>query len=40
MSDILRAQGWSDGTINSEGLLKLRHALLDAGEIRRIRWPD
>jgi len=37
VSEILRAQGWSDGTINSEGLLKLRHALLEAGEIRRIR---
>jgi exopolyphosphatase/guanosine-5'-triphosphate,3'-diphosphate pyrophosphatase len=37
VSEILRAQGWSDGTINNEALLKLRHALLDAGEIRRIR---
>jgi exopolyphosphatase/guanosine-5'-triphosphate,3'-diphosphate pyrophosphatase len=37
VSEIMRAQGWSDGTINAEGLLKLRHALLDAGEIRRIR---
>jgi len=37
VSEILRAQGWSDGTITNEGLLKLRHALLDAGEIRRIR---
>jgi exopolyphosphatase/guanosine-5'-triphosphate,3'-diphosphate pyrophosphatase len=37
VADIMRAQGWSDGTINSEGLLKLRHAMLDAGEIRRIR---
>jgi exopolyphosphatase/guanosine-5'-triphosphate,3'-diphosphate pyrophosphatase len=39
VAEILRASGWSDGTINSEGLLKLRHALLDAGEIRRIRLP-
>jgi exopolyphosphatase/guanosine-5'-triphosphate,3'-diphosphate pyrophosphatase len=37
VSEILRAEGWSDGRINGEGLLKLRHALLDAGEIRRIR---
>jgi exopolyphosphatase/guanosine-5'-triphosphate,3'-diphosphate pyrophosphatase len=37
VSEILRAQGWSDGTINGESLLKLRHALLDAGEIRRIK---
>ncbi len=37
VSEILREQGWSDGTINGEGLLRLRHALLEAGEIRRIR---
>ena len=39
VSEILRASGWSDGVISAEGLLKLRHALLDAGEIRRIRLP-
>ncbi len=37
VSEILRANDWSDGRINGEGLLKLRHALLDAGEIRRIK---
>jgi exopolyphosphatase/guanosine-5'-triphosphate,3'-diphosphate pyrophosphatase len=37
VAEILRAQGWSDGTITPDGLLRLRHALLDAGEIRRIR---
>ena len=37
VSDILRAQGWTDGTITPEGLLTLRYALLDAGEIKRIR---
>lgn len=37
VSEILRAQGWSDGTINADGLARLRHALLEAGEIRRIR---
>jgi exopolyphosphatase / guanosine-5'-triphosphate,3'-diphosphate pyrophosphatase len=37
VSEILRAQGWSDGTITPEGLFRLRQALLDAGEIRRIR---
>lgn len=37
VSEILRAEGWSDGRISGEGLQKLRHALLDAGEIRRIR---
>jgi len=39
VSEILRASGWTDGGITSEGLLRLRHALLDAGEIRRIRLP-
>jgi exopolyphosphatase/guanosine-5'-triphosphate,3'-diphosphate pyrophosphatase len=37
VSEILRAEGWTDGTITSDGLLKLRQALLGAGEIRRIR---
>jgi exopolyphosphatase/guanosine-5'-triphosphate,3'-diphosphate pyrophosphatase len=37
VAEILRAEGWSDGRITSVGLLKLRHALLDAGEIRRIK---
>lgn len=37
VSEILRAQGWSDGTIDADGLAKLRHALLEAGEIRRIK---
>lgn len=37
VSDILRAQGWSDGVITAEALLRLRHALLEAGEIRRIK---
>lgn len=38
VSDILRAEGWSDGTITSEGLLKLRQAIIAAGEVRRIRF--
>ena len=37
VADIFRAEGWSDGTITSEGLLKLRQALIAAGEIKRIR---
>lgn len=37
ISDILRTQGWTDGTITPQGLLTLRYALLDAGEIKRIR---
>jgi len=37
VSEIVRAQGWSDGTITNEALLKLRHELLAAGEIKRIR---
>jgi exopolyphosphatase/guanosine-5'-triphosphate,3'-diphosphate pyrophosphatase len=37
VADILRAEGWTDGTITSEGLLRLRQALLAAGEVRRIK---
>ena len=37
VSDILRTQGWTDGAITPQGLLTLRYALLDAGEIKRIR---
>jgi exopolyphosphatase/guanosine-5'-triphosphate,3'-diphosphate pyrophosphatase len=39
ISQILQAQGWSDGTITSDGLLKLRQAIIAAGEIKRIRFP-
>jgi exopolyphosphatase/guanosine-5'-triphosphate,3'-diphosphate pyrophosphatase len=35
--DILRAEGWTDGTITSEGLLKLRQGLLVAGDAKRIK---
>jgi len=38
ISEILRAEGWSDGTITSEGLLRLKQAIIAAGEIRRIRF--
>lgn len=37
ISEILRTQGWTDGAITPQGLLTLRYALLDAGEIKRIR---
>ncbi len=37
VSDILRTQEWTDGTITPQGLLTLRYALLEAGEIKRIR---
>jgi exopolyphosphatase/guanosine-5'-triphosphate,3'-diphosphate pyrophosphatase len=37
ISDILRAEGWTDGTITSEGLLRLKQAIIAAGEVRRIR---
>ncbi len=37
VTEILRAEGWANGTITSEGLLRMRQALLDFGEIRRIR---
>jgi exopolyphosphatase/guanosine-5'-triphosphate,3'-diphosphate pyrophosphatase len=35
--DILRAEGWADGVITSEALLKLRQAIVAAGEVRRIK---
>jgi len=35
--DILRAEGWGNGTVTAEGLLKLRQALLGFDEIKRIR---
>jgi exopolyphosphatase/guanosine-5'-triphosphate,3'-diphosphate pyrophosphatase len=38
ISEILRGEGWSDGTITSDGLLRLRQAIITAGEIRRIRF--
>ena len=38
ISEILRAEGWTDGTITAEGLLKLRQAIVAAGEVRRIRF--
>ena len=37
ISDILRAENWTDGTITSEGLLKIRQSLLSAGETKRIK---
>lgn len=39
ISEILRAEGWSDGTITSEGLLRLRQAIIAAGDVRRLRLP-
>lgn len=38
VSEILRAEGWSDGTITSEGLLKLKHGLISATEIKRVKF--
>ena len=40
ISDILRAEGWSDGTITSEGLLRLRQAIITAGEVKRLRFTS
>jgi len=37
VSEILRAEGWSDGTITADGLQRVRGAVLDAGEVGRIR---
>jgi exopolyphosphatase/guanosine-5'-triphosphate,3'-diphosphate pyrophosphatase len=38
VAQILRSAGWSDGAITADGLLKLRQALLDFREVRRIRF--
>jgi len=38
VSDILRTEGWSDGTLTSEGLLKLKQNLIQTGEITRIHF--
>jgi exopolyphosphatase/guanosine-5'-triphosphate,3'-diphosphate pyrophosphatase len=38
VADALRGQGWSDGTVTSLGLLKLRQALIVAGDIRHVRF--
>ncbi len=37
VSEILRAEGWSDGTITADGLQRVRGAVLEAGEVGRIR---
>jgi exopolyphosphatase/guanosine-5'-triphosphate,3'-diphosphate pyrophosphatase len=39
ISEILRAEGWSDGTITSDGLLRLRQAIIATGDVRRLRLP-
>jgi len=38
ISSILRAEGWTDGTITAEGLLRLKQAVIAAGEVRRLRF--
>ncbi len=38
VSEILRTEGWTDGTITSEGLLRLRQGLLAAGDIKRVKF--
>jgi len=35
---ILRSQGWSDGVVTASGLARLRQALLDFGEVRRVHF--
>ena len=37
VSDILRAEGWTDGTITLDALQKLRQSLLVAGDAKRIK---
>ena len=39
VSEMLKLQGWTDGVITPDGLARLRAALVDAGEIGRIRIP-
>lgn len=38
VSEILRAERWSDGSVTADGLLKLKHGLIDAGEIKRVKF--
>jgi len=38
VSEILRTENWTDGTITAEGLLKLRQGLLVAGDAKRIKF--
>jgi exopolyphosphatase/guanosine-5'-triphosphate,3'-diphosphate pyrophosphatase len=38
VSEILRSEGWTDGAITAEGLLRLRQGLIAAGEVRRVRF--
>lgn len=37
VSDVLRLQGWTNGAITPDGLQRLRSALLEAGDVSRIR---
>jgi exopolyphosphatase/guanosine-5'-triphosphate,3'-diphosphate pyrophosphatase len=37
VSEIARAEGWTDGTITADALQRVRAAVLDAGEIGRIK---
>jgi exopolyphosphatase/guanosine-5'-triphosphate,3'-diphosphate pyrophosphatase len=37
---ILRNCGWADGTVTASGLARLRQALLNFGEIRRVQFDD
>ncbi len=39
VSQVLAAMGWTDGTITSEGLLRLRQQIITAGEIKRLKFP-
>jgi len=37
---ILRNKGWADGSVTAGGLARLRQALLDFGEIRRVQFDQ
>jgi exopolyphosphatase/guanosine-5'-triphosphate,3'-diphosphate pyrophosphatase len=39
LSDVLAQNGWSDGAITAEGLARLRAALLQAGDVAKLKLP-
>jgi exopolyphosphatase / guanosine-5'-triphosphate,3'-diphosphate pyrophosphatase len=39
VSDILRANGWSDASITRRGLKRLKRAMIDAGSIAKLQLP-
>jgi exopolyphosphatase/guanosine-5'-triphosphate,3'-diphosphate pyrophosphatase len=37
ISEILQAEGWTDGTITADGLVRLKQAMIAAGDLKRLR---